>query len=79
MSSPVSLPLADCEAHHVSTTRRPEAETMHNHYWDLNECRWVLYVHGDVDEGAADVAHVPAQRTDASVPDAVPARAVATA
>lgn len=53
---------------------------MHNHYWDLNECRWVHYVHRDVDELGSEVAAVPAQRTDEPAPDvvtepALPARA----
>ena len=45
---------------------------MHNHYWDLNECRWVHYVHADHNEVAAEAVAVPTQRTDETAPDVVP-------
>lgn len=49
---------------------------MHNHYWDLNECRWVHYVHGDVEE-TAELGPVPEQRTDEPALDVVAKPAVA--
>ena len=50
---------------------------MQNHYWDLDECRWVHYVHGDVEETAGEVAPVPGQRTDERALDVVAGAAVA--
>ncbi len=45
---------------------------MRDHYWDLNECRWVHYVR----DQAEDVLPVPVQRSEEQVADAASARAV---